>query len=67
MLHSLANLYQTLRSGLKSLQNNSANSLMSSYLQLELPFTMASEITYLPLRTAQLARAAQIRKYLQGN
>jgi len=66
MLTILSRLYQRLKTSIKQMQIKHTNSLMSVYLQLELPFTMASESPYLPLRIAQLTRAAKTRNYKKG-
>lgn len=65
MLNILTRLYQGLKTGISHLHIKHTNSLMSAYLQLELPFTMATESHYLPLRIAQLTRAAKTRQ--RGN
>lgn len=41
------------------------NSFMSAHLGLALPLIMATEMSFLPLRSAQLIRAAKARQFAQ--
>lgn len=66
MLANLLILHRILKNQIRHLKSKHANSLMSAYLQLELPFTMATETGYRPLRSAQLTRAAKTRKAKTG-
>lgn len=67
MTNSSTRLLQSLTAYYKLLKARHSKALMSTYLQLELPFTMASETAFVPLRHAQLNRAAKTRQSLKGN
>ncbi|CAM4455915.1 MAG: hypothetical protein LEGION0398_MBIBDBAK_00791 [Legionellaceae bacterium] len=66
MLAIISTFYHFIKNGINHVHAKHKVNLMSVYLELELPFPMAtrmaSQTAYAPLRMAQLKRAAQVHK-----